>query len=139
MEILWGNPLCNYLKETKIVLFVLQNQRTRGQKRTSWIPSPWKASPHQALRKFGAISHHCHLQTCMCVNEQNRVSFPATHSPPADQPTIPTLHNSNPLHSLTQAPYTITTEIRPNVHKVHKTHQPPHHLPTHPPHFPLPL
>jgi hypothetical protein len=30
--------------------------------------------------------------------------FPPTHSPVADKPTIPTLHNPKPLQSLTQAP-----------------------------------
>jgi hypothetical protein len=35
-----------------------------------------------------------------------------------------TLHNPNPLQSLTQAPYTTTTEMHPNTHKGHKTQQP---------------
>jgi hypothetical protein len=41
---------------------------------------------------------------------------------------VPTLYNSNPLQSLTQAPYT-TTEIHPNTHKDHKPQQPPHCFP----------
>jgi hypothetical protein len=59
---------------------------------------------------------------------------PPTHSP-ADQPTVPILHNPNPLQSLTQAPYT-TKEIHPNTQKGHKTHQPPHCFPYSP--TPLP-
>jgi hypothetical protein len=37
--------------------------------------------------------------------------LPPTYSPPADKPTIPTIHNPNPLKSLIQAPYTTTTKI----------------------------
>jgi hypothetical protein len=33
-----------------------------------------------------------------------RLHLPSTHSPPANQPTVPTLHNHNPLQSLTQEP-----------------------------------
>jgi hypothetical protein len=40
-----------------------------------------------------------------------------------------------PLQSLTQAPYTTTTEIHPNMHKDHKNHQHPHCFP----HLPTPL
>jgi hypothetical protein len=47
---------------------------------------------------------------------------PPTYSPPADQPIVPTLHTTpNLLQSLTQAPYTTTTEIYPKPHKGHKT------------------
>jgi hypothetical protein len=41
-----------------------------------------------------------------------RLPLPHIYSPPADKPTIPTLHNPNPLQSLTEAPYT-TTETHP--------------------------
>jgi hypothetical protein len=62
-----------------------------------------------------------------------RLLLPPTHSSPADQPTIPTLHNPNTLQSLTQIPSTTTTQIYPNTHKDHKRQQPLHcflHLPT---------
>jgi hypothetical protein len=54
---------------------------------------------------------------------------PPTHLPPAEQPTVPTLHNPNALQSLTQALYTTTTEIHPNTHKGHKSQHSPLHLP----------
>jgi hypothetical protein len=54
--------------------------------------------------------------------------------PPTDQPTIPSLHNPNPLQFLTQAPYT-TTEIHPNTHKDHEIQLPPPCFP----HSPTPL
>jgi hypothetical protein len=34
MEILQGNSLCSYLKQTKFHFFLLQNQRTGGQNRS---------------------------------------------------------------------------------------------------------
>jgi hypothetical protein len=58
-----------------------------------------------------------------------RLPLPPTQSQPADQPTIPTLHNSSPPQSLTQAPYTTTTEIHSNTNKGYKTQQPFHCLP----------
>jgi hypothetical protein len=68
-----------------------------------------------------------------------RLPLSPTHSPPSDQPPVPTLYNPNLLQSLTQAPYTTTTEIHPNTHKGHKTKQLPHYSLTHPLHLPLPL
>jgi hypothetical protein len=65
-----------------------------------------------------------------------RLPLPPTHSPPADQPTIPTLHNPNLLQSLTQAPYTTITKIHTNTCQgpktqliQHFTQSPPHFLP----------
>jgi hypothetical protein len=55
--------------------------------------------------------------------------LPPTHSPPVDYPTISTLHNPNTLQYVTQAPYTITTEIYQKTHKGHKSQQPPHCFP----------
>jgi hypothetical protein len=68
-----------------------------------------------------------------------RLPLPPTHLPPADQPMIPTLHNSNTLQSLTQASYTTITEIHPNTQEGHKTQQPLHCIPTYPPLFWPPL
>jgi hypothetical protein len=51
---------------------------------TTWTPSPWKASPcHVTLRKFDAIScHHClWLQTCLCINWQNKQVSTTWESP----------------------------------------------------------
>jgi hypothetical protein len=48
---------------------------------------------------------------------------------------LTTLQTPNLLHSLTQAPYTTTTEICPDTHKGHKNQQPLHHFP----HSPTPL
>jgi hypothetical protein len=65
----------------------------------------------------------------------SRIPLPPTHSPPADQPTTPILHNPNSLQYLIQAPYTTTTEIYPNTYKCHKTQQPLYDFP----HSPTPL
>jgi hypothetical protein len=43
-----------------------------------------------------------------------RAPHPCRHSPSADQPTIPTLHNPKPLQSLSQPPYTTTKQLHPN-------------------------
>jgi hypothetical protein len=61
--------------------------------------------------------------------------LPPTHSPPADQPTVPTLYNPNPLQSLIEAPYTTTAKIHPNTHKATKPSSPHIASSTHPPHF----
>jgi hypothetical protein len=65
-----------------------------------------------------------------------RLLLPPTHSPTADQPTVPNLHNPSHLQSLTQAPYTIITEIYSHTDECHKTQQPPHCF--HHSHTPLP-
>jgi hypothetical protein len=65
-----------------------------------------------------------------------RLPLPLTHSSPADQPPIPTLHSPKPLQSLTQAPSTITTETHPNTHRTTKTSSPHTASPTHPLYFP---
>jgi hypothetical protein len=56
--------------------------------------------------------------------------------PTADQHTIWTLYNPNPLQFPTQAPYTATAEIQPITTKGHKAQQPPQLLPQSP--TPLP-
>jgi hypothetical protein len=48
-----------------------------------------------------------------------------------------TAHIPSPLHTLTPAPSTTTTEINPDAHKSHKTQQPQTSSPTHPSLFPL--
>jgi hypothetical protein len=58
-----------------------------------------------------------------------RLPLPPTRSPPADQPTIPTFNNPNPLQTLTQAPYTTTIQIQKNTNKGHETISPPYCFP----------
>jgi hypothetical protein len=87
------------------------------------------SAPSHPLSPLAFISSSHPPPTC------HHTTLPPTHSLPADQPTVPTLHNPNPLQSPTQAPYTILTEIHPNTHKGHKTQHSPHHFP----HLPTPL
>jgi hypothetical protein len=121
----------------------------------SWSSHPFSQPLHSS--PFSCAKIHCSpsqqlilslLTHCLplpspsppiCSQPATRLPLSPTHSSLADQCTIPTLHNPNLLQSLTQAPYTTTTEIHPNTHKGHKNQQPPHHFPTHLPHFPPPL
>jgi hypothetical protein len=65
-----------------------------------------------------------------------KLPLPHTHSQPADQPTIPTLHNPNPLQSLTQA-YSTEQKKTQTHRRTTKTSSPCTAFPTHPSHFPL--
>jgi hypothetical protein len=67
------------------------------------------------------------------------ISLLPSHSSPADQSTVPTLHNAKPLQSLTQGPYTTTTEIYTKHTRATKHSSPLMASPTHPPYFLPPL
>jgi hypothetical protein len=91
--------------------------------------TPFTLPPSYALKSIALLPNYYFcpfsstLSPCPCLPSHlpqpiNRLPLPPTLSPPADQPTIPTLHNPNPMQTLTQAAYTTTTEIHPNTHKL---------------------
>jgi hypothetical protein len=98
-------------------------------------PSPVLKSiallPNKSFCSFSTtLSPYTHPPPPILPQLVTRLILTPTHSSPAGQSTMPTLHNPTPLQSLTQASSTITTEIYPNTDKNQKPLQCFPHSPT---------